>query len=289
MIQPVRGRIRTANCQPGNPRRLGLPREGSLANRIRPASPRGGGTGLVRRSPLRGSETTEDWCAELPKEAGARTGWFGSESRRISVRTPLRTAMAVSSRLEKFLTGPDSDPSVRARYLDRGRGAVPPGPQGPEGPEIHRPYGVGGRPPPGSVSRWALGDPGRLGRGALSTEVFVTNWRATVLADLGMTRTDPRIRRTAELILKKWGEKELVRRGAEHCITGNAARTLIRFGYFDHPVVQKCLAWLVRTQKSDGGWHCFRSRTGTLDCWEGLAAMAEVPEEARDGPGPSVH
>jgi len=112
---------------------------------------------------------------------------------------------------------------------------------------------------------------------------IVTNWLAIVLADLGMTRSDPRIRRTAEMIIKNWGEKVLTRRGAELCVTGNAARTLIQFGYLDHPLVQKCIAWLVRTQKSDGGWHCFRSRSGTLDCWEGLAAMAEIPEKARDG------
>ena len=111
---------------------------------------------------------------------------------------------------------------------------------------------------------------------------IVTNWLAIVLADLGANRSDPRIRKTAKLIIKNWGEKVLTRRGAELCVTGNAARTLIRFGYLDHPLVQKSIAWLVRTQKADGGWHCFRSRAGTLDCWEGLAAMAEIPEPKRD-------
>jgi hypothetical protein len=115
---------------------------------------------------------------------------------------------------------------------------------------------------------------------------IVTNWLAIVLADLGMTRADPRIRRTAELILDRWGKGggPLSGRKGEICITGNAVRTLIRFGYLDHPAVQRSLAWVVRTQKTDGGWHCFRSRTGTLDGWEGLAALAEVPEGARDAP-----
>jgi hypothetical protein len=56
---------------------------------------------------------------------------------------------------------------------------------------------------------------------------------------------------------------------------------LVRFGYLDHPVVQRCIRWIVRTQKRDGGWHCFPSRVGTLDGWEGLAAFAEIPENDR--------
>jgi hypothetical protein len=34
--------------------------------------------------------------------------------------------------------------------------------------------------------------------------------------------------------------------------------------------------WLVSSQKEDGGWHCFPSDKGTLDCWEGLAAYAAL-------------
>jgi hypothetical protein len=114
---------------------------------------------------------------------------------------------------------------------------------------------------------------------------IVTNWLAIVLADLGMTRADPRIRRTAELYLSRWSGKggDLSGRSGEICVTGNAVRTLVRFGYLDHPVVQRSIAWILRAQKSDGGWHCFRSRTGTLDGWEGLAALAEIPEAKRDG------
>ncbi len=113
---------------------------------------------------------------------------------------------------------------------------------------------------------------------------IVTNWVAIVLADLGMTRTDPRIRRTAEMILDRWNKRggDLSGKTGEICVTGNAVRTLIRFGYLDHPVVQRSIAWILRTQKPDGGWHCFPSRTGTLDGWEGLAALAEIPESRRD-------
>jgi hypothetical protein len=98
-----------------------------------------------------------------------------------------------------------------------------------------------------------------------------------------MTRADPRIRRTAEMIIDRWSKRggDLSGRSGEICVTGNAVRTLIRFGYLDHPVVQRSIAWIVRTQKRDGGWHCFPSRAGTLDGWEGLAALAEIPEEGR--------
>jgi hypothetical protein len=76
--------------------------------------------------------------------------------------------------------------------------------------------------------------------------------------------------------------RSLSGRSGEICVTGNAVRTLIRFGYLEHPAVQRSIAWIVRTQKLDGGWHCFPSRTGTLDGWEGLAALAEIPEDSRD-------
>jgi hypothetical protein len=102
-----------------------------------------------------------------------------------------------------------------------------------------------------------------------------TNWKAIVLSDFGLTREHPRIRATAELFLTQWldPDKENIYH-EDVCIVGNTARMLTRFGYGDDPRVAKLFDRLVEDQKSDGGWHCFESNSGTLDCWEALAAYA---------------
>jgi hypothetical protein len=192
--------------------------------------------------------------------------------------------MRVDPRIRRWLTGSGSDPSVQARFwleID-GRSRTD--------PRVRRALKSIGR------TGWAASllesqfsdghwvTPGASERELYRPKYIVTNWRAIVLAELGMTRADPRIRRTAELIMDRWsGPKgDLSGKTGEICVTGNAVRTLVRFGYLDHPVVQRSIAWIVRTQKADGGWHCFPSRTGTLDGWEGLAAFAEIPEDRRD-------
>ncbi|HEV2317012.1 MAG TPA: hypothetical protein VGV89_05510 [Thermoplasmata archaeon] len=104
-----------------------------------------------------------------------------------------------------------------------------------------------------------------------------TNWRLIVLAEMGMTGQHPGIRRAADLLLDRWAGPNgvLGGGGSEVCITGNAVRYLYRFGYRDDARVIAGRDWLVAQQKTDGGWHCFRSADGTLDAWEGLAALAE--------------
>ena len=191
--------------------------------------------------------------------------------------------MRVAPSVRKWLTGRGSDPSVRFRYWAEVEG-LPSG-----DPRVRTARRAIGR------EGWAAVLLGRQfpdghwnNRGSSARELYrpkyiVTNWMAIVLADLGMDRRDPRIRRTAELILKRWSVKgwDLSGTNGEICVTGNAVRTLVRFGFLDHPSVQRSIDWIVRTQKSDGGWHCFPSRVGTLDGWEGLAAFAEIPEAAR--------
>jgi hypothetical protein len=189
--------------------------------------------------------------------------------------------MRVTPQVRRWLTGPGSDPSVRVRFYTEVEGRSPSDPKvrtatqaiGKEGwaaqlLERQMPDG-----------HWAT--PGSTGPELYTPKYIATNWVAIVLSDLGMTRSDPRIATTAELVLDRW-RGDLAGPEAEICVTGNAVRYLTRFGYLDHPRVQEGIDWMVTTQKSDGGWHCFPSRTGTLDSWEGLAAFAEIPESARD-------
>jgi len=192
--------------------------------------------------------------------------------------------MTLSPRLREWLAGRDSDPSVRARFWTEVDG------QDPSDPRVRaavRAMGSVGWAAALLAQQWPDGHwvtPGTSAAELYRPKFTVTNWQAIVLADLGMTRTDPRIRRTAELLIARWSGKggDLSGRSGEICVTGNAVRTLIRLGYLDHPVVQRSIEWIVDAQKRDGGWHCFPSRTGTLDGWEGLAALAEIPADGRD-------
>ncbi|MBI4258631.1 MAG: hypothetical protein HY619_06720 [Thaumarchaeota archaeon] len=108
-----------------------------------------------------------------------------------------------------------------------------------------------------------------------------SNWHLLVLADLGLTKQHPRIRKACELFLGEYAKPDggFGRRERSHfCVTGNSARTLVRCGYEDDPRVRSAFKWLIEAQKADGGWHCFDSRRGTLDCWEALSAFSALPK-----------
>ncbi len=190
----------------------------------------------------------------------------------------------ISPQLRRWLTGAASDPSVRWRYWTEVEG------RGPRDPRVRTARRAIGRTGWAALllehqfpdGHWVT-LPAR-GANLYRPKYIATNWRMIVLSDLGMTRADPRVRRAAETVLRQWGRPkwDLSGTAGEICVTGNAVRYLVRFGYLDHPFVQRSIAWIVRTQKADGGWHCFPSRTGTLDGWEGLAALAEIPEASRD-------
>lgn len=131
--------------------------------------------------------------------------------------------------------------------------------------------------------RWSE-DPGLYG-----PKYTGTNWKWLVLAELGVDRTNPQMRKTCELVLKRWpcedGGLETDDPTGHFCITGNGIRALIQAGYASDKRVRAGVNWLVRAQLSDGGWDCFGRKKGTLDCWEALAAFAALPPRSRS---PSV-
>src|SRR5437879_2131819 len=196
--------------------------------------------------------------------------------------------MALPRGLGNWLLAKDADPSVRVRVLrdllDRTEGD-------PAFVRAQKEIGKKGwaakilaeQHPEG---QWAT-------KGTSAFELYrqkcvATNWRLLVLADLGVTRKHPRIQKGVDLFFRRfsgsktgrWPSGGLGYRGSEVCFTGNAVRMLARFGYLEDPRVRPAIEWLVRHQKRDGGWHCFPSKVGTLDCWEALSAFAALP------PGP---
>lgn len=110
-----------------------------------------------------------------------------------------------------------------------------------------------------------------------------TNWMLLTLSDLGVTKEDSRISKACSLWMDTYSRRDggFDTPGAgksEHCLTGNTARALIRFGYADEPRVRSAFDFLVKTQKANGGWHCWGS-SGTIDAWEGMSAFAAYPRQ----------
>ena len=113
-------------------------------------------------------------------------------------------------------------------------------------------------------------------------------WVLLVLSDLGLTKDDPRIDRAARLWMernatKDGGFSQSGKSGGHLCITGNAARMLVKFGYADHPTVKRAFEWMVKNQAELGGWSCWNFKPPykgrTLDSWEPLSAFAVYPRQ----------
>jgi len=138
----------------------------------------------------------------------------------------------------------------------------------------------------GSKGFWEAREPKNIGEWVnfLYFPTFLaTNWRALVLSDFGLDRTNPRIKKIADLIFEF-----KLRRGSpfnffyeEACISANTARMMTRFGYAEDVRVRKLYDWLLEDQREDGGWNCSQGTPGTLDAWEPLAAFAALPKAKR--------
>ena len=141
-------------------------------------------------------------------------------------------------------------------------------------------------------------------------------WQIMILGQLGMDRSDERVRKACENIfqfqlddggfssytreqaLKEY--EQLLQKGKhlpspnewvssivfEHkysCLTGNMAAALIRIGYANDPRVRKALEWLVEIQNKDGGWLCPYWRAHVEDthgCFYGTICPMEAFSEA---------
>ena len=190
--------------------------------------------------------------------------------------------MSLTRRMRNWLLGEEADPSVRLRVL---RELLDRPPHDAEVTAQRRQIGR---------KDWAAkilrlqhpqGQWDTAGTSAFELyrpKYVATNWRLLVLSDLGVSGKHPRIVKARKLFLRRFAgpSGDLGGKRSEVCFTGNAVRMLSRFEFDDDPV-PKAVDWLVKHQKEDGGWHCFRSRTGTLDCWEALAAFAALPTGLR--------
>src|SRR5256886_494399 len=193
-----------------------------------------------------------------------------------------QSQMDVRRGLRDWLLAKDSDPTVRRRVwrdiLDRPT-------DDPAVARAQKEVGrrgwavqiLNGQHPEG---HWVT--PGNSARQLYRPKYVATNWRLLVLSDLGLTKKNARVARAVNLFVRRFSRTgDLGGPRSEVCFTGNALRMLLRFGYLKDPHLSPAIDWLVRHQKKDGGWHCFRSSTGTLDCWEALAAFAVLPTASR--------
>ena len=109
-----------------------------------------------------------------------------------------------------------------------------------------------------------------------------TNWMLLILADLGLTREDPRVRRSCEMWIDQFAKPDggfsPDKSGRSHlCTAGNTARALVKLGYVDLPKVRSAFEWLAKSRDKLGGWSCFGSGRN-LDSWEALSAFAVYPK-----------
>jgi hypothetical protein len=110
-----------------------------------------------------------------------------------------------------------------------------------------------------------------------------TYWMLQILSDLGATKKDSRIAKSCELWVKRFAKRDGGfaydrARVSEMCITASTAKSLIQFGYSDHPRVKTAIQWLIKDQKENGGWRC-GWRPGVIDGWEPMSLFANLPKQ----------
>ena len=101
-----------------------------------------------------------------------------------------------------------------------------------------------------------------------------TVWKFLVLIDLGLTAKNDQVLKACRLLDDRYLKNE---ENFHLCMTSNIARAFIRGGFDEGGHLSRALDWIVAEQKEDGGWHCFGSPKGTLDCWEPLSVFVALP------------
>jgi hypothetical protein len=123
-----------------------------------------------------------------------------------------------------------------------------------------------------------------VGSDSLYTPKYLsTNWMLLILADLGVTKEVPSVKRSAEIWMKRFAKADggfgMDGSKSSHlCVVGNTARALVQLGYKDRPEVKSAFRWLESNASHLGGWSCFGSGRN-LDSWEPLSAFAVYPRQ----------
>jgi hypothetical protein len=133
-----------------------------------------------------------------------------------------------------------------------------------------------------------------------------TVWSLILLAELGASKNDDRIKKACEFLLKISQDNEsggfcyhgTEENGGMHedilpCLTGNMIWSLIRFGYLEDPRVQNGINWIVKYQRFDDGidqapkgWpykreQCWGKHTCHMGVVKILKALTEIPPSKR--------
>src|SRR2546426_2769293 len=110
-----------------------------------------------------------------------------------------------------------------------------------------------------------------------------TNWMLLILADLGLSKADPRIEKACDLWIERFSKDDggFSMDGSKKghlCVTGNATRALVQFGYADHPAVRGAFEWLVKNRDKKGGWGCFWGGREP-GSWGGIGGLWGFPQQ----------
>lgn len=135
-----------------------------------------------------------------------------------------------------------------------------------------------------------------------------TVWQLIILAELGASGEDERIRKACEFILEKSQDGESggfsigsntrtgrdERLGVIPCLTGNMVWSLLRLGYSEDPRIQQGIDWITSFQRFDDGegqppkgwpydqWEiCWGQHTCHMGVVKSLKALSEIPQGQR--------